>query len=315
MKYIRLNEYNQIDHIYKLWNKEYGFIYPISEELFKRNSSNINKDASFVCIDNENLVGFILAKFWENDFSINGYEDACWINLFYVSPKFRKLGIGSKLLELVEKEAKKLNKKILYLGKDYLNYFPGLPVDLKNSCPWFEKRNFIRPYDTYDLIKQMNKKEKINLKNDKYTFRLCTINDKNDLIDFMKKNWPGRWLKELVDYFENGGTGKEYVIALDGNVICAFAKIGLYNTKTSLISYSLTWKNRFEALGGIGPLGVDISYRKRNLGFDIVAYAHNVLIDNNVSDIIIDWTGLLDFYRNMGFEVFKSYFYMSKTLL
>ena len=80
------------------------------------------------------------------------------------------------------------------------------------------------------------------------------------------------------------------------------------------MSYSLTWRNRFSALGGIGPLGVDISYRKRNLGYDIVAFANNILIDNNVSEIIIDWAGLLDFSRRMNFEVFKSYFYMSKHL-
>ena len=83
-------------------------------------------------------------------------------------------------------------------------------------------------------------------------------------------------------------------------------------TDILLTSYSLTWRKRFVALGGIGPLGVDASYRNKHIGYDIVAYAHNVLIDNNVSDIIIDWTGLLDFYRQFGFEVFKSYFYMAK---
>ena len=85
-------------------------------------------------------------------------------------------------------------------------------------------------------------------------------------------------------------------------------------TDILLSSYSLTWRKRFMALGGIGPLGVDTSYRNKNIGYDIVAYAHNVLIDNNVSNIIIDWTGLLDFYRQFGFEVFKSYFYMTKTI-
>ena len=41
---------------------------------------------------------------------------------------------------------------------------------------------------------------------------------------------------------------------------------------------------------------------------------YNILIENDVTNIIIDWTGLLDFYRKLGFEVFKSYYYMSKTL-
>ena len=317
IEYIKLSQFkNKID-IINLWNKEYYKIYPISEELFMRNSSNLADELSYVAIDERgNLVGFILSKIWEDKFKITSYDDTCWINLIYVVPKSRRLGIGSKLLELVEKEAEKIGKKNLYLGRDYCNYFPGLPVDLKNSCPWFEKKGFVRPYDTFDLIKNIDNPslDKLKLRNDSYIFRISTLSDKDDLIAFMKKNWPGRWLKELIDYYENGGDGKEYVIALDNNNICAFAKIGYPNTDISLISYNMTWRNRFKALGGIGPLGVDTSYRKRNLGYDIVAFANNVLIDNKVSNIIIDWTGLVDFYRLMGFEVFKSYYYMNKTL-
>ena len=99
---------------------------------------------------------------------------------------------------------------------------------------------------------------------------------------------------------------------MDNNKICAFAKVGYPSTKDNLISYSMVWRNRFTSLGGIGPLGVDKEYRKRHLGRDIVIYGKNVLIDNNVTDIIIDWTGLLDFYRPYGFEVWKSYHYLTK---
>ena len=317
IKYIKLSKYNNKFEIVNIWNKELFNFYPISKELFKRNSSNLTEDISYIALDeDENLVGFVLTKIWNDKFEINTYEDICWINLIYVVPKSRNQGIGSRLLELVEKEAVKIGKKSLFLGKDYLNYFPGLPVDLKNSCPWFEKRGFVRPYDTFDLIKKIHNSEldKLVLRNDSYTFRISTLDDKEKLIKFMMKNWPGRWLKELIDYYDNGGDGKEYAVALDNEIICAFAKIGYPSTLTPLISYSLTWRNRFKSLGGIGPLGVDSSYRKRNLGYDIVAFANNILIDNNVTDIIIDWTGLLDFYRPMGFEVFKSYYYMNKTL-
>lgn len=316
IKYTKISELKNKKDIFNIWNAEYGKIYPITDELFIRNSSNLADNLSFVALNNNQVVGFILSKIWKDEFKINTYDEACWINLIYVVPKSRRLGIGSTLLELVEKEAKLIGKKILFLGKDYNNYFPGLPVDLKNSCPWFEKRGFNRPYDTFDLIKKINNpcEEKIKLRNDSYVFRISTLNDKEKLINLIEKNWPGRWLKELIDYYNNGGDGKEYVIALDNDNICAFAKICYPTTKYELISYNMTWRNRFNALGGIGPLGVDSSYRKRNLGFDIVAFANNVLIDKNVSDIIIDWTGLLDFYRNMGFEVFKSYYYMSKTL-
>lgn len=44
----------------------------------------------------------------------------------------------------------------------------------------------------------------------------------------------------------------------------------------------------------------------------MVATAVNSLIERKVSDIIIDWTSLVDFYRKFGFEVWKSYKYFEK---
>lgn len=315
MHYINLDIKYLKKDIYELWNETYGNIYPITEELFKRNSSNLCYNSSFIALDeNEKIVGFILTKIWNNSFLINGYSDSGWINLFCVSSQYRNLGIGSKLLELAEKEMRKMKKNRLYLGRDLLNYFPGLPIDLKNNAEWFEKRGFNQLGNTCDLIKIIKDKncEKLLLRNNTYTFRLATLADKDGLLELMTKNWPGRWKEEMTEYFNNGGTGREYAIALDGNKICAFAKIGFPQTPEPLESYSLTWRNRFKSLGGIGPLGVDADYRKRNLGYDIVAFANNVLIDNNATEIIIDWTSLLDFYRKMGFEVFKSYLYMTK---
>lgn len=299
-----------------MWNKTYGYIYPIYEELLKRNLSNIYESASYVVYDENEMVAFIISKIWQDEFEIPGYSEIGWISLMLVDPKYRNKGIGTKLLNLAENEFKKEGKTSINLGKDYLNFFPGLPVDLKNSVDWFVKRGFSRSYDTFDLIKNIKGQSlnRLSLRNKNIEYRVANMNDKYELLAFIEKNWPGRWLKESIDYFENGGSGEEYIIGLDNQKICAFAKIGYPNTNINLISYSLTWRNRFDALGGIGPLGVDSAYRHKNLGYDIVSFANNVLLDNNVSNIIIDWTGLLDFYRHMKFEVFKSYYYMSKKL-
>ena len=317
MKYLDFTNYKDYETICEIWNKAYGLSYPISGDLLKRNLSNALLDKSYVVLnDEEKLVAFIIYKEYNDQEPIPGYDKLGWISLFFVDQKFRKQGIGSKLLELVVENAKKNKKEKLCLGRDCYNFFPGLPVDLISCAPWFEKRGFNRPNDTYDLIKEVSNKDKalLNIKNEKIEYRLATLDDKENLIEFLRKNWPGRWTKEALDYFENGGSGKEYVVGIADGKICAFSKIGYPTTDTSLISYSLTWRNRFKSLGGIGPLGVDISYRKQNIGHDIVVVANNILVENGASNIIIDWTGLVDFYRLMGYEVFKSYGYMTKEI-
>lgn len=310
MNFKRLFEIRNPRILCDLWNNEYGKTFPITEELLNRNLSNAYDNASYVALDNEKVIGFIIGKIWESKFYIDSYNDTGWISLIYVHPEYRNKGIGTKLLDIVEKEFEKLNKKTIHIGKDYNDFFPGLPKDLGESLGWFEKRGYIRPYDTNDLIN--SNKDKIKLINNTFVFKNADLSDKDRILNFMRKNWPGRWTKETIDYFENGGTGREYLICLDGEQVIAFVKVGYPNTSELLISNSQTWRAHFKALGGIGPLGVDKEYRGRHLGYDIVASAKNFLIDAEASDIIIDWTGLIDFYKKFGFEIWKSYHYLTK---
>ena len=191
--------------------------------------------------------------------------------------------------------------------------FGCLKHDSKEYQGWFQKRGFEFTYQTHDLISRTNKK--IGIKNNNFKFISADKINKDLVIKFIESCWPGRWTKEAIDYYNNGGNGREYQICInDKNEIIAFAKVCYPNTLTKCISNSLTWRARFDALGGIGPLGVAPNYRGLHLGYDIVVSSLNNLINFGISDIIIDWTGLLEFYRKMGFEVWKVYFYLQKKL-
>ena len=314
MKFELISNITDYSSIYQLWNEEYGYIFPITEELFVRNLENAFDDASLVAIEDEKIVGFIIGKIWQEDFIVPSYDKYAWISLMFVAKKYRNRGIGSALLNKVESIFIREGKSLINLGKDCHTYFPGLPVDLKAFLPWFEKRGYIYTHSSFDLIRR--DKNLLPIMNPNYVFRTARISDKENLIAFMDRIWPGRWKEEMVEYFNCGGDGSEYLIGLNNKEeICAFAKVTNPETKEKLISYSLTWRKRFERLGGIGPLGVDPNYRGLNLGYDLVASAVNYLNTNyHVSDIIIDWTGLLEFYRHMGFEVWKSYYDLEKKL-
>lgn len=302
--------------ILNLWNKEWSTIYPIDHDLFVRNYKFVLKNLAYCATYNDTIIGFIIGKTYQENFIIPNYEGLGWISLIYVAGIYRNQGIGTKLLYLVESEIEKLKKNCINIGRDLFNYFPGLPVDMKNSLKWFQNRGYSNPYNTYDLICKKTKDE-LPLVNDNKIFRLASVADYCELLEFMNNNWPGRWTKEVIDYFENGGTGREYLLCIMDNKIVGFVKIGYPNTLTKLESYSLTWRNRFDSLGGIGPLGVDKNYRLRHFGLDLISYARNILFSKEVSasEIIIDWTGLTDLYRKAGFEVWKSYFYLSKEII
>lgn len=314
MKLITLKDFKRKEDIYQIWNDEYGNIYPISAELFNRNIENLYPKASYVAIKDEQIIGFVIGKVWHDSYVIKNYNGIGWISLIYVTPKYRKQGIGSALLDKATEALKEYGVHTINLGKDYNNFFPGLPIDLTKYRTWFEKRGFEFTYQTHDLITR-NNKNKFKIVNNNYKFTSALCFDKNLVIKFIETYWPGRWTKEAVDYYNNGGNGNEYLLCLnDKNEICGFAKVCFPNTLEKHMSYSLTWRTRFEALGGIGPLGIAPDLRGQHLGYDIVAASVNTLIEYGVSEIIIDWTGLLEFYRKLGFEVWKAYSYLYKTI-
>ena len=108
MKYIILQDYKEKKNLYDLWNSEYQNIYPISKELFEKNIANASLEYSYVVIDDyNNLIAFIICKFWNDEYSIDTYDENCWISLFYVKKTNRKSGIGTKLLNLIEDAARK----------------------------------------------------------------------------------------------------------------------------------------------------------------------------------------------------------------
>jgi predicted N-acetyltransferase YhbS len=314
MQILNLSEYEKLNDLYLIWNAEYGNIYPITAELFDRIIENIYMKASYVVVSNEKLIGFVIGKVWQDDYNIKTYEKIGWISLIYVLPKYRNQGIGTKLINLSIDALKEFGVHTINLGKDYNNFFPGLPIDLAKYRTWFQNRGFEFLYLTHDLITR-NNKNKLPLVNKQFEFKDASTVDKELVINFINSYWPGRWTKEAIDYYKNGGSGREYQICVnEKNEIIAFAKVCYPNTLTKCISNSLTWRARFDALGGIGPLGVSPTYRGQHLGYDIVVSSVNNLINFGISDIIIDWTGLLEFYRKMGFEVWKVYFYLQKKL-
>lgn len=302
IKYKSINDYQAIS---ELWNRELGFIYPIASDVLTQNITNYPSKYVLGAYDNEMLIGFVVGK--KNITNIASYQNLGWISIIYVARKYRNQGIGSHLLTAVEEYLQGV--EVIHLGKDVNNFFPGIPVDFNGLADrFFINRGYEVYGTTHDLINTNLKT--LPIKNKNIIYKQCTLAEQPQLLSFMKRNFPGRWTYEVEQYFINGGDGNEYIIGMDGNNVIGFARA---NDRTSKQShYNITWYQRFKNLGGIGPLGVDSLYRGKDIGYDIVAMAVNTLINRGISEIIIDWTSLLSFYRQFGFEVWKSFKYLSK---
>lgn len=302
----------QLENIKKLWNDEVGFIYPISDKTFLHhtiNSKFLAKNSSFIASLDNKLIGVIIAKYYIGE-EISAYIGRSWISLFYVAKKYRNQGIGSTLLDKCLESLKSSKQRECFIGQDIGNYFPGIPCDFDTLTGNFLlKRGFSSFGYTHDLVLKDKTKIKKSFDN-RYIYRYLDKNNSNErkaLLNFMEKNFPGRWVYELNEYYKNEMEFDNYYVALDRKNIIGFVRVNNVNNKN--VSYNVTWANRFNNLVGIGPLGIDKEYRKMGISKEMI----NSLLYSITSgdcDILIDWTSLMTYYQQFGFEVWKSYLKM-----
>lgn len=152
MKFISYEE-KYFTNLLNLWNEEAlkrGFFKPFSEERFKNhfiNHSDFMADATFLAIDNEEVVGVVsgfIRKSDRQDFSKPAY-----LTTILVKSSYRKKGIGSKLITMLEDYMKGVGRKYLrlvflstlnwpwYIPNTDQHDHPGAPAVVVNSEEYF----------------------------------------------------------------------------------------------------------------------------------------------------------------------------------
>lgn len=302
---------SKLNDIVALWNKELGDKFPMTEKLFKQNSfedENICNQASRIAVsDDHQVIGIIVVKKWQENLSIDLGQSVGWIQVLLVDRNYRNQGVGSTLLRHAEATLISNGKSRILLGRDPWHYFPGIPSDYTTVKSWFEDKGYKTFGTEFDLINDYHQEDKDELPSFKNaTFSLLTLEDKDEFLAFLHRCFPGRWEYEAIHYFKNGGTGREFVVLKKEDKIIGFSRIN--DAESPLIAQNVYWAPLYEEpMGGIGPLGVDSKERKQGYGLATVEAAIYFLRKRHINKIVIDWTGLVDFYKKLGYKTWKAY--------
>jgi GNAT superfamily N-acetyltransferase len=320
MKYVPLSE-DRLNELCALWNQEWKISFPISERLLRQNSfqdKNLFIAGSWMAIDEKTnaLAGFIISKIWQSQVrDIQMDKDCGWIQVLVVDEPFRKRGIGLELLEKAEHAFQRKGIQKVSLGNDFhYRFFPGVPHSLIDINPWFERHGYTELEIVHDLWNTYESDPGVNLPEfEGVTFRLLDLHEGEQLIAFMKRCFPGRWEYQTIEYFQKGGTGREFVVLLKEEQIIGFCRIN--DAKSTILAQNIYWSALFEEeLGGAGPLGIDENYRGRNYGLAIVQAGIYFLLQRGIRNIVIDSTPYVDFYGKLGYSVWKSYSRFEKII-
>ncbi|MCG7344206.1 GNAT family N-acetyltransferase [Sporosarcina sp. ACRSL] len=315
MKVVPISEINVSD-IVKLWNEEIGERFPMSTALWHQNTTeepNVLKEGSLAVIEEGELRGLIVAKRYVEKLDARMQATIGWIQCMLVRTSSRNEGIGSELLRLAEQALIAAGVEEIRLGRDPWHYFPGIPLEDEDTINWFEKHGYVKGGVETDLIKDVRDGELYKLTNSSEHYRLLTTEDIPSLLSFLERVFPGRWHYEAIHYEMIGGTGREFIGFFMEDELQGFCRIN--DSQSPVIAQNVYWSALVKGeMGGMGPLGIDRDIRGKHFGLDLVKAAANELINRGVTDIVIDWTQLVSFYGKLGFQPWKQYQSMAKTI-
>ncbi len=275
------------------WNREFGDSYPLSLRLIKEkfiDSPATVAEAAFSDYEGEELVRTLVLKYYRgND---PKYLGSAFVSFIYVNPDFRNRGLGTELLKTAERICLRDRKTKLTIGGDPGCLFSGVFV-LNNpkTHQFFLNRGYSYLYRCYNL--RCDSKPILSVQ-DQTCKRLKTPEEKQAALRLIKENFSSRWLDDVKD-----ADPEEFIGLFESGEIIGFVRISHPDFRKLANSTNLYL--RYRCLGGIGPLGVVSKRRGRGLGEFMVRYAVGELFEMGCSDVIVDWTGLIGFYKKCGF--------------
>lgn len=305
--------------IVSLWNTEWSNLFPMREALITQNvfeDPNWLREGSWVVIEGDRIVGFVTAKGYREELASFGMKpDVGWIQALLVDEAYRGKGIGSELLRKAEEAIRKHGAARISLGNDlHSRIFPGLPEPDDETLQWFETRGYVCKGDVYDMVNGYDSSDTVELPPVQgATLRIADPSDRERLTAFMTRCFPGNWDYQHQQYWNRGGTGREFVLLEKNGDIIGFCRMN--DGESPLLAQNIYWAPLFEEpLGGIGPLGIDESYRGYRYGISIVQAAVHYLLERGNRSIVIDTTPYVDFYGKLGFESWRRYARYEKQL-
>ncbi|WP_027625443.1 GNAT family N-acetyltransferase [Clostridium lundense] len=324
--YYRFVREEELKSIIRIWNDNIGCIFPMDKKLLYQ---NINLDKNLLKKDilggfiEENLIGFIIFKQQLRNLGlVEANKSQGNINSLIVDFKYRNKGIGSNLLYQCENILQSRRVRHIEVGRDTFHFFPGIPLEFKEGYEFLKKRGYEDGYISTDLICDISKVDLSYLKDKKglyineeenYIIRPLEDGDKKGLIQFFEKSFPGRWLEEVKFALNYAINGEDMIVIKDikNDRIIGFSRI--YHKKSSIIGPPIYWRKLLGGnYGGLGPIGVDLEYRKKRLGLTLLFKSLEILKNKGVQHMCIDWTDLYKFYGMFNFMPWKSYMHMGK---
>jgi GNAT superfamily N-acetyltransferase len=306
-----------------LWLRTIGERYPLREEVLHgclEDNPSYRPGDALVAWDGDRAVGFgYLGLLREDDPETIDQRGRAWLQAVVVDAEHRRARVGSRIVAGLATVAHRAGIAGIDCGTGFFYLWPGLPADLPDARPFAEALGFVTGERTWDLRGDVS-----GLTADAGAADLVAATgmrtvparavDRDALLRFLHREFGGEWWHDTRWFLDMGGDIADIVLLRDpsGDIVgCA----RLHTPATRPVGPPLFWAARRPvAAGGLGPIGVAAALRGRGLGKALLALALARLRDQQLDDVVIDFTTLLGFYGPLGFEPWMEFVHASGTV-
>lgn len=308
---------DHIDAATRIWNAACGADLAFSRRFMRYNTDPAywngkgRHQAGQIILRDGEPAGFALASVMKEPYAGAPYTGH--IDALAVLPWHQGRGIGRALVAWAETWLRGQGCAGVTVGASARTFVPGPPLEL-GSAAFFERLGYSRNGVCCDMARDLAgyTTPATALKARGVTVRPAQPADKDALLGFLKREFPGGWYWECVQLLEAGSRISDYVILLSERGVDAALLVTFEDSYRPLDRF---YPHRLpRPWGQLGSVGVSADRRGSGYGAALMDGALRYLQARGVRGCVIDWLVLVDFYARFGFEVFRQYEMMSKDL-
>jgi|GEM_PF-5738932 len=317
---------DEIDKIVGLFNvvfqKAY-YGYPMSKDKFLQRLNNPNFYKRALIINTiDKIGGFILANTAKRK-SKWYTPDKAYISLIMIHPEFRKKGFGKALIEEALNFLKKKGTGEVQIGFNPLTFWPGIDLNWDKAISFFKKLGFKEKRMNVSMVANLETlkvPEKIlergkKLNKEEIFIRPCLKDDREILLNFIKKNFTYGWHEEVrskIQKVKTGFTG----YGLNLNTLYDPKSVFILLKEEKIIGFSMFSKNfGKKELGHFGPIGIQKDFQGRGIGSALLFKTLREMKNRGIlkADLWTDYGGYQArrYYPKAGFKIVKKWMEMA----
>jgi GNAT superfamily N-acetyltransferase len=301
------------DDAIRIWNAALHVDYPINKRFLSYNlipgSGEVIEGR--IAIQQGEAVGFVLACALTNLSS----GSLGWVSAIAVLPAAQRQGIGSELLAWAENWLKEKGCKHVRIGGNLRPFLPGLPYVMRDNVPFFEKHDYGSPPGQpceYDIARSLKDYHPIYPEPAHAHLTPMQPGEEQTLLDFLHREYPGRWEFEAHEFVKNGGRASDFLLLRVHGEVHGFSRLTLSDSERPIERF---YPQRLpQPWGQYGPLGLSKAVRGQGLGGYLIDAAALHMKSLGVDGCVIDWTSLVDLYGKFGFRIYNQYISLFRVI-